>query len=219
MGANDSIMSEIVERENNTPSIVEELRDIEEAGLLDLKGYRVSEIATVMNITPKKARAFVTNYRELLDKRSMDDPYFLEKVQYNTLKALEEFDEVSKEAWETVTIATDHGMISARVQALKLAGEIAAKKAQLHHLLGGNNADAEYVARMQRAETVNQILSKILRDTVSNYPDIANEVRAELALAFELMEDMEEAEEIRLSGATVVEIIEEEDAQVVEEDE
>ena len=219
MGANDSIMSEIVERENNTPSIVEELRDIEEAGLLDLKGYRVSEIATVMNITPKKARAFVNNYRELLDKRSMDDPYFLEKVQYNTLKALEEFDEVSKEAWETVTIATDHGMISARVQALKLTGEIAAKKAQLHHLLGGNNADAEYVARMQRAETVNQILSKILRDTVSNYPDIANEVRAELALAFELMEDMEEAEEIRLSGATVVEIVEEEDAQIVEEDE
>jgi len=219
MGANDSIMSEIVESGGNTPSIVDELRDIEEAGLLDLKGYRVNEIATVMNITPKKARSFVTNYRELLDKRSMDDPYFLEKVQYNTLKALEEFDEVSKEAWETVTIATDHGMISARVQALKLAGEIAAKKAQLHHLLGGNNADAEYVARMQRAETVNQILSKILRDTVSNYPDIANEVRAELALAFELMEDMEEAEEIRLSGATVVEIVEEEDAQIVEEDE
>jgi len=216
---NDSIMSEIVESGGNTPSIVDELRDIEEAGLLDLKGYRVNEIATVMNITPKKARSFVNNYRELLDKRSMDDPYFLEKVQYNTLKALEEFDEVSKEAWETVTIATDHGMISARVQALKLAGEIAAKKAQLHHLLGGNNADAEYVARMQRAETVNQILSKILRDTVSNYPDIANEVRAELALAFELMEDMEEADEIRLSGATVVEVVEEEDAQVVEEDE
>ena len=80
-------------------------------------------------------------------------------------------------------------MISARVQALKLAGEMAAKKAQLHHLLGGNNADAEYVARMQRAESVNQILCKILRDTISQYPDIAEEVRAELSLAFELMEN------------------------------
>ena len=151
-----------VVQESQLPSIVNELDDIEEAGLMYIKGYKISEIATVMSITPKRARKHVTDYKEVLNRRPQEDPYFLEKVQYNTLKALDEFDEVSKEAWETVTIATDHGMISARVQALKLAGEMAAKKAQLHHLLGGNNADVEYVARMQRAESVNQILSKIL---------------------------------------------------------
>ena len=70
--------------------------------------------------------------------------------------------------------------------------EMAAKKAQLHHLLGGNNADAEYVARMQRAESVNQILSKILRDTISQHPEIAELVRDELAMAFELMENPDE---------------------------
>ena len=171
------------------PSIVNELDDIEEAGLMYIKGYKVSEIATVMSITAKKARRYINDYKQVLTRRSEEDPYFLEKVQYNTLKALEEFDQVSKEAWETVTIATDHGMISARVQALKLAAEVAAKKAQLHHLLGGNNADAEYVARMQRAESVNQILSKILRETISKFPEIAEEVRNELALAFELMEN------------------------------
>jgi hypothetical protein len=181
-----------VVQESQLPSIVNELDDIEEAGLMYIKGYKISEIATVMSITPRKARKHVTDYKEVLNRRTQEDPYFLEKVQYNTLKALDEFDEVSKEAWETVTIATDHGMISARVQALKLAGEMAAKKAQLHHLLGGNNADAEYVARMQRAESVNQILSKILRDTISQHPDIAEEVRSELALAFELMESPDE---------------------------
>ena len=75
---------------------------------------------------------------------------------------------------------------------MKLAAEVAAKKAQLHHLLGGNNADAEYVARMQRAESVNQILSKILRDTISKFPEIAEEVRNELTMAFELMENSDE---------------------------
>jgi hypothetical protein len=45
---------------------------------------------------------------------------------------------------------------------------------------------------MQRAESVNQILSKILRDTISQHPEIAEEVRAELAMAFELMETPDE---------------------------
>ena len=179
--------TELETTESQPPSIVNELDDVEEAGLMYIKGYKISEISTVMSITPKKARKYISDYKEVLNRRTVEDPYFLEKVQYNTLKALDEFDEVSKEAWETVTIATDHGMISARVQALKL--EMAAKNAQLHYLLGGNNADAEYVARMQRAESVNQILSKILRDTISQYPDIAEEVRAELSLAFELMEN------------------------------
>jgi hypothetical protein len=40
---------------------------------------------------------------------------------------------------------------------------------------------------MQKAENVNQILSKILRDVISKYPDIANEVRKELEIAFEIM--------------------------------
>ena len=175
--------------ESQPSSIVNELDDIEEAGLMYIKGYKISEISTVMNITAKRARKHINDYKQVLSRRSEEDPYFLEKVQYNTLKALDEFDEVSKEAWETVTIATDHGMISARVQALKLAMEVASKKAQLHHLLGGNNADVEYVARMQRAESVNQILSKILRETISKFPEIAEEVRNELAMAFELMEN------------------------------
>ena len=191
-------------QESQSPSIVNELDDIEEAGLMYIKGYKISEISTVMNITAKRARKHINDYKQVLSRRTEEDPYFLEKVQYNTLKALDEFDEVSKEAWETVTIATDHGMISARVQALKLAMEVASKKAQLHHLLGGNNADAEYVARMQRAESVNQILSKILRETISKFPEIAEEVRNELAMAFELMEshdmDVVDAEIVETVG-------------------
>jgi hypothetical protein len=40
---------------------------------------------------------------------------------------------------------------------------------------------------MQKAENVNQILSKVLRDVIGKHPDIANEVRVELEIAFEIM--------------------------------
>ena len=78
-------------------------------------------------------------------------------------------------------------MVAARIQALKLAGDIATKKAQLHKLMGGNQADTEYIARMQRAESVNQVLSRVLRDVISKHPAIADEVRKELSIAFEIM--------------------------------
>jgi len=45
---------------------------------------------------------------------------------------------------------------------------------------------------MQKAENVNQILSKILRDVISKHPNIAEEVRKELEIAFEIM-DVEES--------------------------
>jgi predicted transcriptional regulator len=171
-------------------TILDEVRDVQEAGLLHVKGYSNHEIASLLSIPINKAKNYVQQYKELVNQQAENDPYFLEKLQYNTLKALDEFDQISKEAWETVSIATDHGMVAQRIQALKLAGDIATKKAQLHKLMsGGNNADAEYIQRMQKAENVNQILSKILRDVISKHPEIAEEVRKELSLAFEIMNE------------------------------
>jgi len=169
-------------------NILDEVRDIQEAGILHVKGYSNHEIASLLSINVNKAKEYVGQYKLILEDQADHDPYFLEKLQFNTLKALDEFDQISKEAWETVSIATDHGMVAQRIQALKLAGDIATKKAQLHKLMSGsNNADAEYIQRMQKAENVNQILSKILRDVISKHPEIAEEVRKELSLAFEIM--------------------------------
>lgn len=190
-------MSNIEPVEDKT--ILDKVRDIEEAGLLHIKGYSYHEIATLLSIKVSEAKANVDEYKKILTKQADDDPYFLERVQYNTIKALEEFDQLSKEAWETVNIATDHGMVPARIQALKLAAEIANKKAQLHKLMSGGSSDSDYIARMQRAENVNQILSKILRDVISKYPEIAEEVRKELAIAFDIM-GTEEAEVVEIDG-------------------
>lgn len=170
-------------------TILDDLADIEQAGLLHVKGYSIHEISSLMSVNADRAKEMIAEYRKILNRQAESDPYFLEKIQFNTIKALQEFDQLSKEAWETVNIATDHGMVPARIQAIKLAGEIATKKAQLHKLMGGNQTDAQYIARMQKAENVNQILSKILRDVISKHPQIAEEVRKELEIAFEIMSD------------------------------
>lgn len=168
-------------------TILDDLAEIEQAGLLHVKGYSVHEISSLVNAPIERTKEMITEYKKILNRQAELDPYFLEKIQFNTIKALQEFDQLSKEAWETINIATDHGMVPARIQAIKLAAEVATKKAQLHKLMGGNQADAQYISRMQKAENVNQILSKILRDVISKHPQIAEEVRRELEIAFEIM--------------------------------
>jgi hypothetical protein len=182
-------MSDIEKAGNKT--LIEKLKDVEDVGTLHVKGYSMHEIASLMTMKTNDVKLYIEEYKKILSKQVEEDPYFLERVQFNTIKALQEFDQLSKEAWETINIATDHGMVPARIQAIKLAGELATKKAQLHKLLGVNTSDGEYIQRMQKAENVNQILSRVLRDVISKHPEIADAVRRELAIAFEIMEKEE----------------------------
>jgi len=163
---------------------------VEQVGLLYLKGYRPSEIAELENISRSTVNSYIDQYKDWVNRRVADDPYFLERVQHNTLKALSEVDEISKEAWETVEIATREGMVSARTQAIKLCLDIATKKAQLNQLLGGNNkADAEYIARMQRAETVNQMVSNAVRDVIAHCEVCRENLRPILREIFSIMNE------------------------------
>jgi hypothetical protein len=185
-------MSDIERFKDKT--LIEKLKDVEDVGQLHVKGYSMHEIASLMTMKTDDVKEYIAEYKKILNKQVDHDPYFLERVQFNTVKALQEFDQLSKEAWETINIATDHGMVPARIQAIKLAGELATKKAQLHKLLGVNTSDGEYIARMQKAENVNQILSRVLRDVISKHPEIADVVRRELAIAFEIMDKEEDIE-------------------------
>lgn len=189
-------MSNIENIKNKT--LIEKIKDVEDVGQLHVKGYSMHEIASLLALKTTDVKEYIEEYKKIIAKQVDDDPYFLERVQFNTIKALQEFDQLSKEAWETINIATDHGMVPARIQAIKLAGELATKKAQLHKLLGMNTSDSDYIQRMQKAENVNQILSRVLRDVISKYPEIADAVRRELAIAFEIMdkEEVIEGEEV-----------------------
>jgi hypothetical protein len=183
-------MTDVIPEEGSDTrlSLIDRLELVDQIGTYHIKGYNITEIASLMDMQRTEVREYVNEFKLILNRQAESDPYFLERVQLNTIKALSEFDEIGKESWETVNIATDHGMVSARIQALKLCAEVAHKKAQLHQLMNSNQTDVEYVARMQRAESVNNLLSKIIRDVISQYPDIRDKVQRDLADAFEILD-------------------------------
>ena len=177
------------------PGMLDELALIESAGEYTLKGYSYNNIAELLHITPYKAKTYVQEYYKIIQKQAEDDPYFLERIQENTIRFMKELDEISKEAWETVTIATDNSMVTARTQALRLALDVTTKKAQMLQLLGAKTStDADYVARLQKAERVNQMLSEVIRDVVSDCPRCSEMARVRLAEAFSMIEVFEDAE-------------------------
>lgn len=193
-------------------TIFDKAKKVEQVGLLSLKGYSVTDIADLEQISPNTVRDYVSQYKSFLEDRAEDDPYFLEKVQFNTIKALAEFDEISKESWETVEIATREGMVSGRNQALKLCLDVATKKAQLHQLMGGTKTDGEYIARMQKAETVNQMISKVIKDIVADCEVCKPKARLALQEAFSIM-NSEDFDPNKESG----EDVDIEDAEIIEE--
>jgi len=102
---------------------------------------------------------------------------------------LGELNEVSKEAWESVELATRDGMISARIQAIRLGLDTAKAKAQIHQLLGGAGAsDGELIARMQRQESVNTILSRVISEVVADCDSCRNLARSKLKEAFAILD-------------------------------
>jgi hypothetical protein len=170
----------------------DKFKAIQEAGKLHIKGYSNVDIGEVLQIDTRTAKSYVQEYLDIVKQVGEDNPYFLEEIQFNTLKALDEMNEISKEAWETVEIATEAGMVGSRIQALKLALDVGVKKANLHQLMGGTNSDGEYIARMQKAENVNLLLSKIIRDVISDCEVCRTKARGMLKEAFAMMEEPDE---------------------------
>lgn len=180
---------EAMELSDGPPRFITEMADAEEAGKLRQKGYNYTDISDKMEITPARAKELADEYAKYLKYTAEQDPYFLERVQLNTLNMLSELEDLSKESWETVEIATQHGMVGARTQALKLVGDVIGKKSQLYQLTGQQGSDAEYIQRMQKAEMVNQIVTKVVREVVSECPRCSELSRVQLAEAFELIEE------------------------------
>lgn len=184
-------MSDVVAADGGS-KILRQLSLVEQAGTYATKGYSYRDISEILGVTHFEAKNLVNEYYKIVAEQAAENPYFLEQIQFNTIKALKELDEISKEAWETVNLATDNEMITARTQALKLALEVSTKKAQLHNLLNGgakDQAGGGDMARVQKIESVNQILSSVLKDVISECSRCKDLARVKLAEAFSLMDD------------------------------
>lgn len=189
-------------------SLFDKLARCEAVGIMALKGYTWTDIAEDQDISPATAKKYADEYYNIIRQSAMNDPDFMDRIQENTLRFLKEFEEIGKETWETVRISTDAGMVTARINALKLAKEVAETKARLLQLLGGK-VDSGYIARMQRAENVNSVLSGVIRDIVSDCEHCRAEAQIRLQEAFAMMGNEGEAVE--------AEIIEDEDDIIVDE--
>ncbi len=200
-------MSDIEPAADSTPEpsfLLKELEKVEQAGTYAIKGYTPSNIGELLGVSSYKAKEYIEEYYRIVQNQADNDPYFLEKIQFNTVKALKELDEISKEAWETVTVASDNGMVTARIQALKLALEVSTKKAQLHNLLSGGakESNSDVMTRTTKIERVNTMLSEVLRDVISGCPRCSEQARVKLAEAYQMMQEelddkVVEAEEVK----------------------
>lgn len=189
-------MAEEMEKASATPNY-DRLHQIDECGRMYLKGYNFKEISELQGLDPRTVRSYVDEYNAMLEKQAADDPYFLDKIQINTLKSMSALQEVSKETWESVELATREGMISTRIQALRLGLDVEKAKAQIHQLLGGaGQSDADLIARMQRQESVNNILSRVISEVVADCDHCRALARGRLKEAFAMLDDPSSPAEI-----------------------
>jgi hypothetical protein len=177
-------------------NLPEKLDTLEKVGELYLKSYKPAEIARRLNISPAQAKAYIEDYKVVVDKKFQNDPEFLDRIGENTLVAIERMEAIVAETWETYEYAKDNEMINQQINLLKLS---ATHEQQLSNLLqlAGAKVDSGMMARMQKAERVNEIVTRVIKEVSGDCPKCRHEVMARLAEAFELMNKQAEAVEMR----------------------
>lgn len=194
------------------PNLPAQIDDMERVADLHLKGYKPAEIGRTLQLSTVQVKRYISSYQEYIANRVESDPEFMDRLQENTLEALDKFDMLIREAWETYETAKNADMLNQQLNGIKILKELEMERAKLLQLMGAK-VDSGMLARMNKAERVNEIVSRIIKDVVSNCPKCKVEVMPRLAEAFEMMNKPEEAVDIRNEEDFIdeAEIIEEED--------
>lgn len=188
--------------------LVERINTLEQVGDLHLKSYKPGEIARKLGISTQQAKHYVNQYISLVQNKVQNDPDFMDRVADNTIEALERLDKIVVEAWETYETAKDNEMVNQQINLLKVAAQLEQQRANLLQLMGAK-MDGGMMAKMQRAEKVNSIVSHIIKDSVSQCERCKLEIMPRLAEAFRLMNEAEEVVDFE----DVEEVIEEEEVE------
>lgn len=187
--------------------LVERIGTLEQVGDLYLKSYKPGEIARKLNISAAQAKHYINQYQSLVQQKVQNDPDFMDRVADNTIEALERLDKIVVEAWETYETAKDNEMVNQQINLLKVAATLEQQRANLLQLMGAK-MDGGMMAKMQRAEKVNSIVSHIIKDSISQCEKCKLEAMPRLAEAFRLMNEAEEV--VDFEDVEEVEVIEDE---------
>lgn len=151
----------------------EKIGTLEKANLIQeiaeevMKGKKPSQIAAEKQISVPTVRAYLSEWEEYVKTTSIQDPELFDRVLENSLKFIENYDLMLKNAWEVHDEARDNAVSASRLQALKVIQEVTAQKARFYQLLGPRQ-DNNFMEKAKRAERVNELLSNIIRDVVSD---------------------------------------------------
>lgn len=194
-------------------TLPERIDTLERVADLHLKGYKPSEIGRALDLSPAQVKGYVRQYKEYVSSRVADDPDFMDRLQENTIQALEKFDMLIKEAWETYETAKGADMLNQQINGIKILKELEMERAKLLQLMGAK-ADSGMMSRMQKAEQVNGIVSGVLKEIIADCPRCKLEAGPRLATAFALMNRAEEAVDMELIPDEEDDIV---DAELIDE--
>ncbi len=159
---------------------------LEQAAKLFLKGFSIAEIARELDISRPVAKGYIDQYKEYIKDRANNDPDFLDRMAENTIEVLDEINMIKKETWQVFETAKNLDMVNHQTNTLKLLTEILEKQAKLLQLMGVK-ADSGNMARMNRAEAVNELVSNVIKEIISECPNCRQEAQIKLAEAFKIM--------------------------------
>lgn len=173
-------------------SLVQQISDLERVSELHLKRHTPTQIARATGLSAAQVKRYIDQYQEAIATRVMDDPDFLDRLQENTLEALSQQDLLIKEAWDTYESAKDLEMMNQQINLLKVMNDLQDKRNKLLQLMGAK-VDSGMTARMQRAEQVNQKISEVIKDIISDCESCRTKAQVKIAEAFAIMDKAEEA--------------------------
>lgn len=135
----------------------------EKAGKMFSRGASNSQVAKELNVHPDTARRYREEYEADLITSARNNPQMLTDVLLNTMRALDELDQVREEAWRMYEEAlTDEGEPRHTVRQTYLKTILSAQeqRAKLYGLFG---VKAEFFAHVQNVRIVQQKLIQFMQ--------------------------------------------------------
>lgn len=162
-----------------------------------LKGASYAKIARALDVSPAQAKSYIDEWNTYISDKAAKDPDMLNRFLENVLAYKEKLNLISNQAWEVAELAEEAGAMSTKIQALRLAKDLAEMEARAMQLMS-NRMESGYIERMKRVERVNGILSAIIKEVISGCERCSVQAWRRLEEAYRIIpeEEMEPEEEI-----------------------
>lgn len=144
----------------------ERAEKVYEIARLYMQGKPRTKIAKQLDVSLDAVDKAIREWEEYISDRASRDPDVLDRFLENLFRFDEEIRMLNEEAWEVVSVANEHGAMTTKLQALRLAKDLMETKARLFQLMSPR-LETGYIERTKRVERVNAVLSEIIRNTIS----------------------------------------------------